>query len=266
MRDEHACIAAPLLQKRQSGGDCQTLFFSGSLQAKPGQFVMIWIPGLDEIPMSLSYIGANEMGVTVKVVGEATDALCSVRRGDRVRIRGAYGRGFDLKGKNPILVAGGVGAAPLLPLAKTLSEEVSRPTVLLGAKTKRELVLVDEFKDLGLDTLIASDDGSIGYRGTASTLLSDTLDDRGDCDAIYCCGPEPMIESIAKTAEKWSIWGQAALERLMKCGIGICGSCAINEKLVCRDGPVFDLSELKQLPEFGKVTRDAAGRSRPRID
>src|SRR5512137_2457075 len=118
MKDEPACVAAPLLQKRQSGGSCHTLFFGGGLQARPGQFVMIWIPGLDEIPMSLSYIGANEMGVTVKVVGEATDALCSVRRGDRVRIRGPYGRGFDLRGKSPILVAGGVGAAPLLPLAK----------------------------------------------------------------------------------------------------------------------------------------------------
>ena len=266
MKVERTCMATALTQRRHSGEGLFSLFFEGTLPAKPGQFVMVWIPGLDEIPMSLSHIEGNEIGITVKVVGEATEALCSLKKGDRVRIRGPFGRGFDLNGKNPIIVAGGVGAAPLLPMAKRLAEETARPTIVIGAKTKKELVLIDEFKDLGLDTLISSDDGSIGYHGTASELLSETLGDRADFDAIYCCGPEPMIESVAKTAEKWSIWGQAALERLMKCGIGICGSCAVNEKLVCRDGPVFDFIELKQLPEFGKMKRDASGRSRPRIN
>jgi dihydroorotate dehydrogenase electron transfer subunit len=265
MKVERACMATALTQRRHSGENCFSLFFEGTLPAKPGQFAMIWIPGLDEIPMSLSHIQGNEIGVTVKVVGEATEALCSLKKGDRIRIRGPFGRGFDLNGKNPIIVAGGVGAAPLLPLAKRLVKEIARPTIIIGAKTKKELVLIDEFKDLGLDTLISSDDGSIGYHGTASKLLSETLDDRAGFDAIYCCGPEPMIESVVKTAEKWSIWGQAALERLMKCGIGVCGSCAVNEKLVCRDGPVFDFAELKQLPEFGKMKRDASGRLRPRI-
>lgn len=266
MKADRTSLATILTQRRHSGENCFSLFFDGSLPAKPGQFAMIWIPGIDEIPMSISHMQADEIGITVKVVGDATDALCSLKKGDRVRIRGPFGRGFDLNGKNPIIVAGGVGSAPLLPLAKMLSKEIARPTIVIGAKTKKELVLIDEFKDLGLDTLIASDDGSIGYHGTAAELLAETLDDKADFDAIYCCGPEPMIESIAKTAEKWSIWGQAALERLMKCGIGICGSCAINEKLVCRDGPVFDFSELKQLPEFGKMKRDASGRSRPRIN
>jgi dihydroorotate dehydrogenase electron transfer subunit len=266
MKVERACLATALTQRRHSGENCFSLFFEGTLPAKPGQFAMVWIPGLDEIPMSLSHIQGNEIGITVKVVGEATEALCSLKKGDRVRIRGPFGRGFDLNGKNPIIVAGGVGAAPLLPLAKGLAGEIARPTIVIGAKTKKELVLIDEFKDLGLDTLISSDDGSIGYHGTASGLLSETLADRADFDAIYCCGPEPMIESVARTAEKWSIWGQAALERLMKCGIGICGSCAVNEKLVCRDGPVFDFAELRQLPEFGRIKRDAAGRPRPRLE
>jgi dihydroorotate dehydrogenase electron transfer subunit len=266
MKVEHACLATALAQRRHSGENCFSLFFEGTLSAKPGQFAMVWIPGLDEIPMSISHIQEAEIGITVKIVGEATEALCSLKKGDRVRIRGPFGGGFDLNGKNPIIVAGGVGAAPLLPLAKSLAKDVARPTIIIGAKTKKELVLIDEFKDLGLDTLISSDDGSIGYHGTASGLLSETLEDRANFDAIYCCGPEPMIQSVARTAEKWSIWGQAALERLMKCGIGICGSCAVNEKLVCRDGPVFDFAELKQLPEFGRIKRDAAGRARPRLE
>ena len=266
MKVDRACLATALTQRRHSGENCFSLFFEGTLPAKPGQFAMVWIPGLDEIPMSISHIQRNEIGITVKVVGEATEALCSLKKGDRVRIRGPFGRGFDLSGKNPIIVAGGVGAAPLFPLAKRIAEEIARPTIVIGAKTKKELVLIDEFKDLGLDTLISSDDGSIGYHGTASELLSETVEDKADFDAIYCCGPEPMIESVARTAEKWSIWGQAALERLMKCGIGICGSCAVNEKLVCRDGPVFDFAELRQLPEFGRIKRDAAGRPRPRLE
>lgn len=265
MRVEHSYLSAALSQKRAAGENCHTLLFSGKMQVRPGQFVMVWVPGIDEVPMSVSHMSENEIGVTVKIVGEATDSLCSLKKGDRVRIRGAYGKGFELRGKNPIMVAGGVGSAPLLPLARMLAEDVARPTVIIGAKTKRELILIDDFKDLGVDTLIASDDGSIGYHGTASDLLSETLDERGDYDSLYCCGPEPMMESVAKTAWKWGIWGQAALERLMKCGIGVCGSCAINEKLVCRDGPVFDFSELKDLPDFGRIKRDAAGRARPRL-
>ncbi len=265
MKSEPVSVSAPLTSKRQSGENCQVLTFGGRLTARAGQFIMIWIPGLDEIPMSVSHISVDSVGVTVKVVGEATDALCSMRKGEKVRVRGPFGRGFEHRGKNPLIVAGGVGAAPLLLLAKTLSQESARPTVILGAKNKRELILLDDFKDLGLDTLVSSDDGSIGYRGTASSLLAETLEERGDYDALYCCGPEPMIEAVAKLASKWSIWGQAALERHMKCGIGICGSCSINERLVCRDGPVFDFTELKHLPEFGRFIRDASGRLRPRI-
>lgn len=259
------CIPSAIKQKRQAGENCFTLILDGKVPARPGQFVMVWIPGLDEIPMSVSHIAENEFGITVKVIGEATDALCSLRKDERIRIRGPYGRGFNQKGKNPMIVAGGVGSAPMLPLAKELAEKVARPTVIIGAKTKRELVLIDEFKDLGIDTLIASDDGSIGFHGTASAMLSETLDAQGDFDAIYCCGPERMVESVAKTAWKWSIWGQAALERHMKCGIGVCGSCAINEKLVCRDGPVFDLSELRDMHDFGHIKRDASGRARPQL-
>jgi dihydroorotate dehydrogenase electron transfer subunit len=215
------------------------------MRAEPGQFLMLWVPGIDEVPMSISHIGKGEIGVTVKAVGEATNALCSLQKGGRVRIRGPLGRGFSIRGKSPMLVAGGVGSAPLLPLAEKMMENGVRPTIILGAKTKKQLVLVEDFKETGLEVLFASDDGSIGFHGTASDLLAETLDGRTDCDAVYACGPEPMLEPVASIAKKWSIWGQVAMERLMKCGIGVCGSCAVNGKLVCRDGPVFDIAELK---------------------
>lgn len=255
-------LTAVLSDKKRSGEGCSVLSFRGTMQAAPGQFAMVWIPGVDEIPMSLSHISPGEIGITVKGIGEATNALCSLQKGDRVRIRGPFGRGFTPKGRNPLLIAGGVGSAPLLPLARLFAEGGVRPTVIIGAKRKGELVLVNEFRELGIEVLTASDDGSIGFHGTASDLFAKTLDGKADYDAAYACGPEQMLDSVAKTARKWNIWGQVALERLMKCGIGICGSCAINHKLVCKDGPVFDFAELKTLPDFGSMKRDSAGRAR----
>jgi dihydroorotate dehydrogenase electron transfer subunit len=262
MGSDPNCFTTEVCRKKHSGENCTSLFFRANMQAVPGQFVMVWAPGVDEVPMSLSHIGAGEIGVTVKDVGEATNAICSMQKGERVRIRGPFGRGFTLKGRNPLMVAGGVGSAPLLPLARALAEKGMRATVIIGAKSKGELVLLDEFKDTGLEVMMASDDGSIGHHGTASDLLAQTLDGIGNYDAVYACGPEQMLVLVVKIANKWSLWGQAALERLMKCGIGLCGSCAINHKLVCRDGPVFDFSELRALPDFGNVKRDAAGRAR----
>lgn len=159
-----------------------------------------------------------------------------------------------------MLVAGGVGIAPLLPLATALVGGDIAPIAILGAKTKGELVLTDAMKEIGVETLFSTDDGSLGYEGTASALLEETIESTGNIDAIYTCGPEQMIASVARTAAKWSTWGQAALERIMKCGIGLCGSCAINHELVCRNGPVFDLADLKGMREFGNAKRDSSGR------
>lgn len=259
--DKH-CATGTLSRIRKSGEGCSTLIFRAEMEAAPGQFAMVWVPGVDEVPMSLSHIAKGEIGITVKAVGEATEALCSLQKGDRVRIRGPFGRGFTMKGENPLIVAGGVGSAPLLALAAAMAEDGVRSTVIIGAKRKAELVLIDEFKDIGLDILMASDDGSVGFHGTAAELLGETLDAKGDYDAVYACGPEQMLDSVAKIAKKWNIWGQAALERIMKCGIGVCGSCAINNRLVCKDGPVFDFAELTDLKEFGSVKRAPSGRAR----
>jgi len=263
MGSDSVCLTGTLCRKKHSAELCSTLFFRGAMQATPGQFVMVWIPGVDEIPMSLSHIGADEIGITVKSVGEATDALCSLEKGERVRIRGPFGRGFAPKGRSPLMVAGGVGSAPLLPLAAALARKGAKVTLIIGAKSKGELVLIDEFRDLGIEVMAASDDGSIGFHGTASELLAETLGGIGNYDSVYACGPERMLESVVKIAGRRDMWGQAALERLMKCGIGLCGSCAIDGRLVCKDGPVFDFSELKALKDFGSAKRDSAGRARP---
>jgi len=250
MSSNPAYFISELSEKKRVAEDCYTLFFESEIEAIPGQFFMLWIPGVDEIPMSVSHIEKKSIGITVKIVGEATDTLCSLQVGNRIRIRGAYGRGFDLRGGEVILVAGGVGSAPLLPLASSLIEKDCRVIAIIGAKSERNLVHVQSFENIGAETMIATDDGSSGYHGTAARLFSDIFEDR-KFDSVYCCGPEPMIVSVIETAERKKLWGQAAIERFIRCGIGICGSCAIEDKLVCRDGPVFNFNELKNLIGFG---------------
>lgn len=232
-----------LSDKRKISDDCSTLLFNKGILVAPGQFIMIWIPGVDEIPMSVSHSGENSSGITVKMVGNATKILGSMNIGARLRIRGPYGRGFTPRGKNALLIAGGVGAASLTLLSRQLVSDNCRVVAIIGAKKKDELVLVDDFQDSGAETRIATDDGSAGFKGTASALFSETIQ-KEDFDSIYCCGPEAMIRSVAEEAFKLQNWGQAAMERLMRCGIGICGSCAIGKELVCKNGPVFDFEQL----------------------
>ncbi|MEM2839130.1 MAG: dihydroorotate dehydrogenase electron transfer subunit [Thermoplasmata archaeon] len=259
---DRVMIVSRLVENRHIARGCHDLLFSGELKASPGQFVMIWIPGSDEIPMSISRLEPGGIGLTVKIAGEATKALSSLRKGDRVRIRGAYGRPFDIKGRNAVLVAGGIGAAPLLFLANTMRDKNIKATVILGARTEKEIPLQKEFERLGFETLFSTDDGSKGFCGTASDCFRNEIASGRDFDAVYCCGPEAMISDVCEIASRKGLWGQAALERYMKCAIGICGACAINDKLVCRDGPVFDFSQLQHLSEFGKCKRDASGRAR----
>ena len=262
MSIEHSMLVSRLIENKMVARDCHRLIFSGNLKALPGQFVMIWISGLDEVPMSVSHLDDGRIGVTVKVAGDATKALCYLNKGDKVRIRGAYGRPFDIKGGNPVLVAGGIGAAPLLLLANSMHNSGIRGTVILGAKTEKEIPLQREFEMLGFETTISTDDGSRGFCGTASDCLKNELAAGSGFDSVYCCGPEAMMKNVCDISLRRGLWGQAALERIMKCGIGICGACAINDKLVCRDGPVFDFSQLHALHEFGKCRRDASGKAR----
>jgi len=262
MNLEPSMMMADIIENRKISRDCHKIVFNLKVEALPGQFVMIWIPGIDEIPISISHLEKETIGITVKIVGEATDILCTLKKGDRTRIRGPYGKSFEVKGDNPVLVAGGIGTAPLHFLASSLCEKKIHSSIIIGAKTESELSLVSDFKGLGCEVIMATDDGSEGFPGTASDCLKNELDNERKFDSIYCCGPEKMTRSIADIAGKRNIWGQAALERLMKCGIGLCGACAINDKLVCRDGPIFDLSMILSLSEFGSSCRDSAGRTR----
>lgn len=229
--------------------DVKTFFFDHRFDFVPGQYVMIWIRGVDEIPMSLSYTD----GITVREVGEATSELFKLSIGDEIGIRGPFGNGFKHSDNSLLLVAGGLGAAPLAPFAETLIGDV---ITILGAKTEAELLFVDRFTNVG-DVLIATDDGSCGHKGFPIDLLGGIT----GYDEIISCGPEKMMKAVLDFATTVDVPTQFSLQRYIKCGIGLCGSCCIDPHglRVCSDGPVFTGERLAH-SEFGYYTRDASGR------
>lgn len=238
--------------------DVKTYFFDHPHDAKPGQFYMVWIPGVDEIPLSASYLD-DRKGITVKFIGEATRAMDELSVGDRVGIRGPYGNCFERNELGRLLVvAGGIGIAPLAPAIETFAGEGADITLALGAVTASELLFIKRLKD-SCTLNIATDDGSRGYHGFVSDLADNILE-KEEFDGIFTCGPEIMMKKVADSALKSDLPLWACLERYMKCGVGICDSCAINGNLVCRDGPVFTGEILNGFREFGKLRRDASGK------
>ncbi len=232
----------------------KTFFFRDDSSPKPGQFYMIWLPGVDEFPMSISYIGERK-GFTVKRIGKGTSKMHSLKRGDKLWIRGPYGRGFETINGYALIVGGGSGMATLGPLIERVKGDI-----IIAARTKEELLFVERFRDR--DIYIATDDGSAGYKGFATELAEKMMNKR-KYDIIYTCGPEIMMKKIVDMAISRGIRIQASLERLMKCGIGICDSCSINGYRVCIDGPVFKEDELRNMDELGKYQRDHSGRKVP---
>ena len=237
-------------------------------KASPGQFAMIWIPGVDEVPMSLSSINVKEnvVGITVEKVGEATSSLHRMKVDDSVGIRGPFGRGYNVaETGNVMIVGGGIGVVSLMPLAEKLVRKKNcRVTFLLGAKTRDELLFLNRIKAI-LDnashkTVITTDDGSYGVKGLV-TESAELLLTKERFDLIYACGPEPMMYKMFVLSEQFKAHFQASLERLMRCAVGLCGTCVIGKYRVCKDGPVFSDEELRTVKEeFGVFRRDFTGK------
>jgi dihydroorotate dehydrogenase electron transfer subunit len=234
--------------------------------AKPGQFLMLWIPGVDEIPLSI--LDADKDGtvsVAVKKVGEATRALHQKKAGEVIGVRGPLGNSFTLKRGKILMVGGGTGIAPLSFLAKKLSPKTTKPVFVIGAKTKEELLFIDKIKKAcsGEDLVAATEDGSYGIKCLATKPLESLLA-KEKFDMIYACGPEQMMLKTFVLAEKRGIALEASLERLMRCAIGLCGSCVVGKYRVCRDGPVFTSNQLREVKkEFGISKRDFDGKRIP---
>jgi dihydroorotate dehydrogenase electron transfer subunit len=256
-----------ILQVSEETPTVKTFSFKddSSAGATPGQFGMVWVPGVDEFPMSLLPSGRDDIvTIAVKERGEGSQALLGKRRGDLIGIRGPYGRGFTHSNEKKVLmVGGGTGAIPLLALFRTIVRRDIECSFVSGANSSRELIFLSEIRQLVNETggylAVTTDDGSAGTRGLATDEAAKLLGD-GRFDRVYTCGPERMMKKVMDLAEKAHVPAEAGLERIFKCGSGICGSCCIGSYLACKDGPVFSDEILKHVPEFGKTTRDASGR------
>lgn len=243
-----------------------TLTFKDRLcnRAKAGQYVMLWVQGVDEIPLSLSSINCEGMSsVTVERVGEATAALHSKKTGDFISVRGPYGNSFRLVEGSVLVVGGGVGLAPLLPLLDGLAKLGSRITFIVGAKTRREIISLARIRPV-LETIkgrliVMTDDGSYGVKGLATNPIEDLFAENS-FNVVYTCGPEPMMRRVFELAEGRGVEFQACFERIIRCSVGLCGSCVVGRFRVCKDGPVFSSNQLREvLDEFGRYKRDFDG-------
>ena len=219
-------------------------------KAQPGQFLMLWIPGVDEIPLSVMNAGDGEVSVTVKAVGDATRHLHRMQAGEIVGVRGPFGTSFTESRGRVLLVGGGTGTAPLLFLAKKLAAKADRLSFVIGAKTKNELLFLSQLDAVCTEesVLATTEDGSFGIQCLATEPLEKLVDTQ-KFNLIYTCGPEQMVRKVFDLAEKRKVALEASLERLMRCGIGLCGSCAIGKYRVCRDGPVFTAAQLSEVKD-----------------
>jgi len=237
----------------------QTYLLDGKINYKPGQFIMLWLSGVDEKPFAISHLEKDCFGVTIECKGRFTDAMCHIKEGTKAGIRGPFGNGFKIK-DNSIIVAGGLGMAPVV----TLISKVRNSIIIQGAKSKDYLLYLND-KDLleiieknNNKIIYCTDDGSYGIHGFTTDVLKETINK--NTKTVYTCGPEVMIKNVLDICEKSKVECQASLERFMKCGIGICGSCCIDDQLVCKDGPVFNSEQLKKLTELGKFARLKSGK------
>ncbi len=241
----------------------KTFILDLETRAMPGQFGMFWLPGVDEKPMSLSYINGF-LGFTVLKIGPFSSKMHEVEEGDRIGVRAPMGRGFKLTGEKIILVGGGVGVAPLAPLAERAVEEGMEVTTIIGAMTAGELLFVDRIRSAGVEVWLATDDGSAGVKGFTTDVLRGLLRDN-TYDHCYTCGPEIMMVKVMEQTREKGIPTQVSLHRYFKCGVGLCGQCAMDDTgfRVCKEGPCFRDKEMEKTKEFGSYWRDATSRRIP---
>jgi dihydroorotate dehydrogenase electron transfer subunit len=252
----------PVVERVEETPSTVTLRFPFAAPARPGQFVMVWFPGDDELPMSLSYVDGPSKGVTIKAMGDTSRRILSLPSGSRIGVRGPYGRGFDLSPRRILVVAGGSGSAVLAPAAEAAIRAGSGVTVALGATTAPELLFLDRFRSMGASTVVATDDGSAGERGFITGPAARLLAER-PFDAVWTCGPEVMMKKVVQSARARGVRAYCSVERHMKCALGMCDACALGPFHVCTDGPVFDAELLDPGTEFGRFHRDPSGRRVP---
>ena len=224
---------------------------------RPGQFVMLRIPGrIDPLlarPYSVYDAEGTAIRILVKVVGKSSALFSSIELGSRMQCTGPLGNAFRVRrGEAVVMVAGGVGLAPMFLLAKRHPR--NRRVLLYGSPNRDDCMALESFTRLGVEASCMTEDGSMGTRGLVTEPLAGLLAGLKGSAAVFACGPEPMLRAVARIAEKTGHSCQVSVEERMACGIGVCQGCAVRVKsknkvgyrykLSCHDGPIFDTREL----------------------
>lgn len=239
-------------------------------EAQPGQFIMIrpqtGLPTMLRRPFGILRCGflspecdglpeREYLEILYKVVGKGTAFLSELHAGDRAEVLGPLGRGFDLgpTGKEKILVGGGIGLVPLYLLAETLIKRGDKVRLLMGGRTRDDILCVTEFERLGVETYVSTDDGSLGEAGFVTNVLKRKLDKYPQAE-VFACGPMPMLAAVAHICSIDHVPLQVSLEAHMACGVGACLGCVVkgaghsdsNPRYLCtcKAGPVFTADEL----------------------
>jgi dihydroorotate dehydrogenase electron transfer subunit len=262
------CLSGTVTDNRHLCGDYHRLEVGRLDRAipppDPGRFLMLRVSaGTDPLlrrPFGIHDFapaadGSARLAILYRVCGRGTSLMTRLRTGDRADILGPLGRGFDLslagEGR-AVILGGGIGAAPLLYLARRLVARGIRPHVFLGGGCGTDVLGLEAFRELGLEVAEATMDGSLGFRGTVldAFLRSGRAD--GGVGALYVCGPWPMMARTADLCRERGWRMEGAVEARMACGMGLCLGCAVQGapaaperyRMVCRDGPVFSLEDL----------------------
>jgi dihydroorotate dehydrogenase electron transfer subunit len=225
----------------------------------PGQFIhMRTADGWDPLwrrPFSIHRISEDRRHIRIlyRRVGKGTSRMASLKSGDAVNLLGPLGNPFDLAAEieTALIVAGGLGIAPVMFLADRLARPVGKTVLLWGVRHSGELFGLEEWKKSGVRILTATEDGSAGFHGRVTDLLAGFLSDERPRSPVmgFACGPAPMLENMQAIARSSGFRWQASLEERMACGAGVCQGCAVRVRnkgyqMVCSDGPVFELGEI----------------------
>lgn len=246
-------INAVIQEVRSEAPLIKTFRLDRQIDPAPGQYCMVWVRGVDEIPMSFS--GPDT--ITVQYVGEATRALFGLGIGNTIGLRGPLGNGFVLRGDRILLIGGGVGTAPLAFLGEQARKAGIEVSSLIGFRSSEDLIFRSRFESLG-NTIIATDDGSLGIHGRVAAGLKELSLE--DFSQIYLCGPEMMMWDIISKTKEHAGKTQACINRYFKCAVGVCGSCCLDPDgvRVCVEGPVMMADRLLD-SEFGRYRRGPSG-------
>ncbi len=273
---DQAPIMLRVAKKEIHSPSFATLHFDCSLEFIPGQFVMVWIPGIDEKPYTISHHTPGRFAITIEAKGIFSKQAVALNLGDLVGFRGPFGNGFSVRScRNIAIVAGGCGIAPLAPLVDALEQSLEKkaqtdkdsPNILFihGARSKEFILYPNRF---ATQRQVCTDDGSSGHKGFVTDLLELEINTRQKTgrlplEMVYACGPEIMMHRIFALCESFGIPCQVSLERYMRCGFGVCGACVCGSQVVCKDGPVFDSPTLRTMADFNKTALLKSGKPVP---